>query len=94
MITIKLKHIAYIILICSGYWLISHLGLKKTPVRFQCLEKGVIGDKYGVPCFYIIAKYPNEVRTVELGTSNSASYIHYKVGSFYLEYSTSIIWKE
>lgn len=91
MITIKFKHIAYLAVAIGLYWLFSHVGLEDKTVRYQCLDKGVIGDRYGHPTFYVVLKSNSVIYTEEY--QDAEYYVPYKIGKYYTETKKAFYWK-
>lgn len=92
MITIKFKHIAYLGLAFGLYWLFSHVGLQNKTTRYQCLDKGVIGDRLGHPTFYVVLKSNSGTYTEEY--NDAEYYVHYKIGKHYTETKKAFYWKK
>lgn len=75
---IKLKTIVWILLGCAVCWLLMNVRLKETYETQTILDKMIVGNRSGMPQYYVIIKDSlGNISQKETGVEN---YAIYKVG--------------
>lgn len=88
---IKLKTIVWILLGCAVCWLLMNVRLKETYETQTILDKMIVGNRSGMPQYYVIIKDSlGNISQKETGVEN---YAIYKVGKNYRFSSLKIVRK-
>ncbi|ATC39612.1 hypothetical protein [Elizabethkingia anophelis] len=88
---IKLKTIVWILLGCAVGWLLINVRLKETYETQTILDKMIVGNRSGMPQYYVIIKDSlGNISQKETGVEN---YAIYKVGKKYRFSSLKIVRK-
>ena len=74
------------------YYLYCRIEIQEIKCTKKCIDKGIVGDKYGKTNFFVVFKRSDGNIHTQEGISDLV-YYSYEVGKVYVDYKQKIIFK-